>query len=125
MALMGRLAKGPSLLGAGPRRVERATPVDEAGRSRYRDETQEHRAWYKTARWQKLVMRIRQRDGYVCRKTGVILSGKAPAPNSPVVDHIVPHRGDPVLFWDETNLQTVSKVWHDSEKQRQERAAGR
>ena len=26
-----------------------------------------------------------------------------------VVDHVVPHRGDPVLFWDESNWQSQCK----------------
>jgi len=30
-----------------------------------------------------------------------------------VVDHIIPHRGDPVLFWDEDNWQSMCKPDHD------------
>ena len=30
-----------------------------------------------------------------------------------VVDHIVPHRGDPKLFWDPDNWQTLCKRCHD------------
>ena len=30
-----------------------------------------------------------------------------------VVDHIVPHRGDPRLFWDEKNWQPLCKDCHD------------
>ena len=30
-----------------------------------------------------------------------------------VVDHIVPHRGDQRLFWDETNWQPLCKDCHD------------
>ena len=30
-----------------------------------------------------------------------------------VVDHIVPHRGDPLLFWDEKNWQSLCKDCHD------------
>lgn len=58
-----------------------------------------------------------QRDGYICQQTGAALIGRHPAPNSPVVDHKRPHRGDPKLFWDEGNLQTVSKAYHDKVKQ--------
>jgi len=29
-----------------------------------------------------------------------------------VVDHIVPHRGDPILFWDEKNWQPLCKDCH-------------
>ena len=31
-----------------------------------------------------------------------------------VVDHIVPHRGNPVLFWDEGNWQPLCKPCHDN-----------
>lgn len=30
-----------------------------------------------------------------------------------VVDHIIPHRGDKRLFWDESNWQAMSKQCHD------------
>ncbi|WP_328812721.1 HNH endonuclease [Paradesulfitobacterium ferrireducens] len=30
-----------------------------------------------------------------------------------VVDHIVPHRGNQVLFWDESNWQSLCKKCHD------------
>ena len=29
-----------------------------------------------------------------------------------VVDHIIPHRGDPVLFWDESNWQPLCRDCH-------------
>lgn len=80
-----------------------------------------YRQWYKSARWQRLRQEVLHRDIYTCQHTGVILSGKAPAPDSPVVHHKVPHKGDERLFWDINNLQTVSKAWHDSEAQAQER----
>lgn len=82
------------------------------------------RKWYFTARWRRLREAVLLRDNWTCRQTGVLLVGRAPASDSPVVDHIRPHRGDPDLFWAMDNLQAVSKAWHDSEKQRQERAQG-
>jgi 5-methylcytosine-specific restriction enzyme A len=33
---------------------------------------------------------------------------------STTVDHVVPHRGDPVLFWDERNWQGLCKRCHDA-----------
>ena len=30
-----------------------------------------------------------------------------------VVDHIIPHRGNPVLFWDRSNWQPLCKDCHD------------
>jgi 5-methylcytosine-specific restriction endonuclease McrA len=95
----------------------------EQERNRTRDALQPWRSWYKTARWQKLRREVLLRDGLRCQATGVMLVGRHPAPNSPVVDHIVPHRGCERLFWAAANLQAVSKAWHDSEKQRIEAAA--
>jgi 5-methylcytosine-specific restriction protein A len=81
------------------------------------------RKWYSSARWARLRREVLARDGYMCRQTGVAVEDGAGgrAPWSAVVDHIRPHRGDPALFWDPANLQTVCKAWHDSEKQRLER----
>lgn len=79
------------------------------------------RGWYKSARWQRLRQQVLTRDLYTCQHTGVILSGRANAPDSPVVHHKVPHKGDEQLFWDINNLEAVSKGWHDSEAQAQER----
>ena len=81
------------------------------------------RAWYKTARWQRLRLEILIRDGYACAKTGVLCVGEYPSPNSAVADHIKPHRGDPNLFWDASNIQTVSKAYHDGQKQRDEQVS--
>lgn len=39
-----------------------------------------------------------------------------------VVDHIIAHRGDMVLFWDQGNWQGLCKSCHDSVKQSQESA---
>lgn len=38
-----------------------------------------------------------------------------------VVDHIRPHNGDPVLFWDRTNWQGLCQTHHDATKQREEK----
>lgn len=37
-----------------------------------------------------------------------------------VTDHIKPHKGNPVLFWDPNNLQSLCKPCHGSEKQLEE-----
>ncbi|AGN78495.1 HNH endonuclease [Pseudomonas sp. GD03651] len=39
-----------------------------------------------------------------------------------VVDHIVAHRGDMILFWDQANWQSLCKPCHDSVKQAEEAA---
>lgn len=93
-----------------------------ADHHRHLDQSQPWRRWYKTARWQALARACYLRDNYTCRRTGELLIGKAPAPNSPVANHIEPHHGDPVLFWDPDNIETVSKRVHDGQVQRQEKS---
>lgn len=114
---MGRL-KGRAVaprLGKEPSRLRSTVvAVGDAPQRRSKD-------WLNTSRWQRLRLKILARDGYVCRQTGVALLGRFPAADSPVVDHITPHRGDEAMFWDESNLQSVAKSWHDSEKQRLEK----
>nr|WP_246472896.1 HNH endonuclease [Pelagibacterium limicola] len=82
------------------------------------------RGWYKSERWAQLRRAVFVRDGYRCQRTGELCIGKHPAPNSPVANHKVPHRGDPKLFWDINNIETVSKAIHDGIIQAEERAAG-
>lgn len=41
-----------------------------------------------------------------------------------VVDHIEPHRGDMVKFWDEANWAALCAPCHSSTKQREEQAGG-
>ena len=117
---MGRLKAMPNRLGALPSRLG-AAPTSELQRSRDRDASQEWRSWYKTARWQRLRKSVLIRDGYRCQQTGTLLVGKYPSPNSPVADHKTPHRGDPKLFWNMDNIQSVSKEYHDRVKQSMEK----
>lgn len=42
-----------------------------------------------------------------------------------VVDHIVPHRGDMVLFWDSTNWQGLTKADHDKKTANEDGGFGR
>lgn len=118
---MGRLKSLPPRLAPAAPRLGRL-PGDETARLQERDQNVSWRKWYKTERWRRLRIEVLLRDSYTCQKTGVICAGKYPADDSPVVDHKRPHRGDEALFWDKGNLQTVSKKYHDSEKQKQERA---
>lgn len=121
---MARLTRPPATLAAAPVAVgfsDRAAA--QRARDQARRQTNEARRLYNTARWRALRLVILERDSWTCRQTGALLIGRAPAPNSPVVDHIRPHRGDLALFWDPDNLQAVAKGWHDTEKQRQEKAA--
>ncbi len=38
-----------------------------------------------------------------------------------VVDHMIPHRGDQVLFWDKTNWQPLCKQCHDKKTMTEDR----
>jgi 5-methylcytosine-specific restriction protein A len=63
---------------------------------------------YKTARWRRLRKRVLSRNPLCveCERQGRI----TPAT---VVDHIIPHKGNLELFWDEDNLQALCKPCHD------------
>ena len=51
--------------------------------------------------------------------------GKLDAPASTVVDHIIPHRGDVVLFWDRKNWQGMAKPCHDRKTAKEDGRWGR
>ena len=60
------------------------------------------------SRWQKARKSFLQKHPLCveCYKAGKL----TPAT---VVDHIIPHRGDQKLFWDENNWQALCKECHD------------
>ena len=64
---------------------------------------------YDTTRWQRLRKRVLLEHPLCveCERRGRV----TPAT---VVDHIVPHKGNLELFWDENNLQGLCKNCHDS-----------
>jgi len=93
--------------------------ADERSRSRYRDATQGWRAWYKTARWQKLRWSILTRDLFTCKMCGKI-EGQT---SQLVCDHIERHGGDEARFW-AGPFQTLCKPCHDRDKQKIERRHG-
>ncbi|WP_313760181.1 HNH endonuclease [Rhizobium sp.] len=95
----------------------------EKARDQYRRQTQPWRAWYNTRRWEQLRLQTFERDLYFCQRSGELCSGTGNDPNSPVANHKVPHRGDPALFWDINNIETVTKRIHDSLIQAEERRA--
>lgn len=76
------------------------------------------RAWYKLKAWLDLRVRVFVRDSYRCQMPGCgVVTG------SPIADHVIPHRGDRALFFDDTNVQTLCKPCHDGRKQAEERRA--
>jgi 5-methylcytosine-specific restriction enzyme A len=116
---MGRLTTIKPRLGTLAPRLGRA-PGDEKARLRERDQTVGWRSWYKTARWQKLRMKVLIRDRFTCQMAGC---GRIePDTSQLVADHKIQHHGDEALFWDENNLQCLCKTCHDKLKQKEERA---
>jgi 5-methylcytosine-specific restriction endonuclease McrA len=95
----------------------------EKARDKYRRETQQWRAWYNTRRWECLRRLAFERDLYTCQRSGEICSGTGNDPNAPIANHKIPHHGDPVLFWDINNIETVTKRIHDGLIQSEERRA--
>jgi 5-methylcytosine-specific restriction protein A len=77
------------------------------------------KAWYKTARWRALRLKVFLRDLFTCRKCGRLEGDTSKL----VCDHVDPHRGDERKFWDEANLQTLCAGCHNKLKQAEEQAS--
>lgn len=118
---MGRLKSAPSRLKAAPSRIG-VNGVAGLTRDQKRVREKPWRKWYNTKRWLDMRQARLKLSQWRCEQTGVLLIGRVHAPNSAVLDHIIPHRGDPDLFWDRDNVQIVAKAWHDKEKQKLEHA---
>lgn len=121
---MVKLKVAPAQLAHAPVSRIAAVPGDVKAHEATRRAYAPWRKWYNTQRWRDLRRMVLVRDGYKCRQTGALCTGRGNDAFAPVVDHIRPHRGDEALFWDPDNLQTVTKRWHDTVKQAQERADG-
>ncbi|UHC84878.1 HNH endonuclease [Pseudomonas sp. NIBR-H-19] len=72
---------------------------------------------YKTKRWYRLRWHQLQAEPTCrfCRALGTVTAADT-------VDHIKPHKGDEVLFFDGGNLQSLCASCHNSVKQRQEKS---
>ena len=71
---------------------------------------------YDSTRWRKIAKRHLDANP-LCVLCAAM--GRDTAANT--VDHVVPHNGDPVLFWDEDNFQSLCAVCHAGIKRQQER----
>lgn len=120
---MARLPTAPPRLTA-PRPVLMA-PKDEAGRSQHRRDTKGH-SLYDSRKWRGSDSK-QGRDGlryqvlldalFTCA-----MCGRTSDPRAMVADHIIPHRGDPKLFFDRRNLQALcAHPCHSGLKQAAER----
>lgn len=99
-----------------------------APRISFGDGTKEQRAlpapvwkrWYHTKRWERLRRSVFVRDLFTCR-----MCGQTSPADRLTADHTRPHRGDPGLFWDPSNIQTLcTSPCHVSHKQRLESTGG-
>lgn len=73
--------------------------------------------WYKTANWRRLRLSQLAREPLCrfCQSKGIITAADT-------VDHKTAHRGNMVLFFDKSNLQSLCKSCHSSQKQRLEKS---
>ena len=71
------------------------------------------RRWYSSPRWVGLRSHVMNEEPCCrqCLSEGLSVAGTQ-------TDHIVPHRGDPSLFWNRANLQRLCDV-HHAQKTRQ------
>lgn len=81
---------------------------------------QAYRSLYRTPEWRALKKRRLEAEP-LCR-TCARLGRSTPAT---VCDHIRPHRGDRVLFFDLANTQALCETHHSSNKQAAERGRPR
>lgn len=79
-------------------------------------DTRPWRHLYNKKAWHRL-RATRLRDEPVCRMC--VQQGRVTV--ATIVDHIKPHKGDEVLFFDPENLQSLCKQCHDSAKQKAEK----
>lgn len=68
-------------------------------------------------RWRKARERHLARSPFCirCERRGLIVAAT-------VVNHRIPHEGDPVLFWDENNWESSCKPCHDGPTQAEEKS---
>lgn len=87
-------------------------------------EAEAYRHLYADTRWRGphgVRKKALVRDGYQCQHCGCILiTGDRHHPHAAVVHHKKAHKGDPVLFFDLNNTESVCKSDHDTLLQKQE-----
>jgi 5-methylcytosine-specific restriction protein A len=81
-----------------------------------------YRPLYKTRQWAALREEVIRRDMGACRTCGILCRTGERSIRTATVDHVVPHRGDLVLFYDPDNLQLLCGSCHSGQKQRTEKS---
>ena len=84
-----------------------------------------YRHLYRDRRWwgpNGIRLQALVRDLYTCQRCGCLLvTHDRHHPRAAVVNHKIPHKGDPALFFDPDNTESVCKTDHDALIQREEK----
>ncbi len=87
-------------------------------------EAAQYRHLYKDQRWcgpHGIRRQAFLRDGYTCQRCQcIVVMRDRHHPSAAVAHHKVKHRGDPKLFFDLSNVETVCKSDHDKLIQKEE-----
>jgi len=83
-------------------------------------EAEEYRKLYQRREWRLLREQALLRDMFRCQRCGCNLKRGRTEPQSAVVHHITPHKGDINLFMDLDNLQSVCWSCHSGVIQSEE-----
>jgi 5-methylcytosine-specific restriction enzyme A len=78
-------------------------------------QSEAYHRWYGLQRWRRLQKHQKAKQPLCerCLKRGLTRAATE-------CHHKVPHKGDPALFWDPTNLESICKSCHDRDAQREE-----
>lgn len=91
---------------------------------RHRPAGQEYKHLYRDSRWHGphgIRLQALKRDLYTCERCGCsLVTTNRHHPQAAVVNHKVPHKGDPALFFDLSNCESACKSCHDALIQREE-----
>lgn len=84
-----------------------------------------YRSLYADLRWHGthgIRLKALKRDLYTCQRCGCsLVTTNRHHPQAAVVNHKVPHKGDPALFFDLNNCESACKSCHDALIQREEK----
>ena len=112
-SLMAKLTTPSPRLSSAPLIMSQTEPLS---RDRERAKRSPWRSLYGLKRWKDLRWEVLTEAMFTCEKCGHLEGDTSKL----VCDHIEPHRGDLILFWDRNNLQCLCAPCHSTEKQKEE-----